>query len=132
VSIGRRGAISIQHVVGESARAPKEINVWLARSSDRDFRDSKWEKHSMKDAPGVIANAGFSEMGYVAYFPELVFENEQGVRYSLSGPMTVLPEEFPYDAKGTKVARSEPRGEPEGNPYAPENRGKTPAAAPAQ
>ncbi|MDX9975431.1 MAG: PhoPQ-activated protein PqaA family protein [FCB group bacterium] len=89
-----------------------QINVWMARSITRDFRPAKWEKRSLQDIAGVISDAGFSELGYTAFFVEFVYTDEAGETYSLSSPMTVLPkDQFPYDEKGTKIARSEPHGE---------------------
>lgn len=108
------GQISLEY------QGSPKINIWMARSATRDFRQAEWKPRPVEKAGSVIADAGFSEMGYTALYVEFVYTNDEGVQYSLTGPMTVLPAgTFPYDAKGVKVARPEPKGEPANNPYAP-------------
>jgi PhoPQ-activated pathogenicity-related protein len=98
--------------IGMNYEGKPKISVWMARSITRDFRPVKWQERSLQDGAGVLADMGFSEMGYTAFFVDFTYTNEEGTTYALSSPMTVLPSGvFPYDAQGTKVARSEPHGE---------------------
>lgn len=89
------------------------INIWVARSVTRDFRQTKWEKYPVTELGGVISSLGFSEVGYAAYYVDFVYTNDAGVQYSLSSPMTVVPQGvFPFDATGAKIVRSEPEPAP--------------------
>ncbi len=98
------------------AEGSPQINVWVAQSADRDFRNEKWVKYPLENIGGVLGSLGFSELGYAAYFVEFVYKNDKGVEYTLSSQMNVLPAEFPYDEEGVKIARPEPKGEPPNTP----------------
>ena len=89
----------------ESDRA--EARLYTAESETRDFRDSSWQHETLR-ARGkqVTINMEGPEEGYLAYFVEVRFPDQRlsgttvPAALALSTPINILPETFPYDAKG--------------------------------
>jgi len=66
-----------------SSIEPQSARIWIAQSSSKDFRQSKWRSEAMSRRDGSYqAVVPKPAQGHVAFFGELEF-NDQGIPYSL-------------------------------------------------
>lgn len=72
-----------------------QVTLWEAHSPNRDYRQAQWQSREL-DAEGqqVVVKLAEPETGWLAAFVQVTFE-EGGQRFTLSTPMTVVPEHFP-------------------------------------
>jgi len=73
----------------------KEIRIWTADSTDRDFRDDKWSSQELKAKGGnraASASVGTPENGYRAYLAEVTLTSPSGHDYKLSTEARVTPD----------------------------------------
>ncbi|MCS7191441.1 MAG: PhoPQ-activated pathogenicity-related family protein [Armatimonadetes bacterium] len=69
---------------------PKEIMIWTAQSSSKDFRDAKWSSKTLAlEGEEVKFLLQKPESGYAAAFAELVYENG-GRRFSLCTTIRIV------------------------------------------
>lgn len=69
---------------------PKEITIWTAQSSSKDFRDAKWSSKTLAlEGEEVKFLLQKPESGYAAAFAELVYENG-GRRFSLCTTIRIV------------------------------------------
>lgn len=66
-----------------SSAAPQGARMWVVRSSDKDFRDDRWEPQPLqRQEDSFLGRVTRPAQGHVALFGELQFQ-EDGVPYSL-------------------------------------------------
>ncbi len=73
----------------------KEVHLWTADSSDRDFRDDKWSSEEIKIKGGgrtASASVETPSAGYRAYLAEVVLTSPSGHDYKLSTEARVAPD----------------------------------------
>lgn len=80
-----------------SVTTPNELLdaiLWTADSEDRDFRDEQWVSQSLnsKGKGHVAAETYFPEMGYKAFYVDLVYADPNGGEYTKSTRMFVADE----------------------------------------
>ncbi len=69
----------------------KDANVWMADSEDRDFRDATWSSTSIDTKTAEIAvDATYPEIGYKAFYVDLIYESPRGDEYNKSTRMFVV------------------------------------------
>jgi len=70
---------------------PREVRIWTATSSTRDFRESKWESHPAS-ADGSDYSYDFAppNKGFSALFGEAVYDHN-GLPLFLSTKVKILP-----------------------------------------
>jgi PhoPQ-activated pathogenicity-related protein len=84
------------HLQVKVNRAAKAMNLWMADSADRDFRDDKWSSKPLAIKPGSsIADADVEKpaSGYRAFMGEVVLTNRFGHEYKLSTRVQVVPDQ---------------------------------------
>ena len=77
-------------------RSAKAIRLWMADSTDRDFRNDKWSSKDLEVKPGsAIADADIEKpaTGYRAFMGEVILTNSRGHEYKLSTQVQVVPDE---------------------------------------
>jgi len=85
------------------------FNLWSAHSEDRDFRNNKWTKQTVKlsqnnrQATSVIS---IPNSGYQAYLLEAVLQTETGHPYKLSTMAKVTPDTKPCNCWIVKQAEA--------------------------
>lgn len=81
-------------------RNAKAIRLWMADSSDRDFRDEKWSSRKVEIKPGSsIADIEVEKPsnGYRAFMGEVVLTSSTGHEYKLSTQVQVVPDQIQGD-----------------------------------
>ena len=76
-------------------RQVKSIRLWTADSLDRDFRDETWHSRELQVTPGssqVATQVPTPDIGYRAYFIEVVLTSSGGREYKLSTEARVTPD----------------------------------------
>ncbi|MGI9455486.1 MAG: PhoPQ-activated pathogenicity-related family protein [Aeoliella sp.] len=74
----------------ESDRPPKKVQVWLANSDSRDFRQSSWSPHeAQRSDDAFIYHLDTPVSGYAAIFGEAVYE-EGGAPFYLSTNVRIV------------------------------------------
>lgn len=71
------------------------VLLWSADSSDRDFRDAKWNHRELDTRPSssrALVEVGAPREGYRAYMVEAVLTSSTGHTYSLSTEARVTPD----------------------------------------
>lgn len=71
--------------------APRDVVVWVATSSTRDFRESPWQSYpSTRKGEVFVFDLELPAEGHVAFFGEAVYEHSSGVPFYLSTAMRVV------------------------------------------
>ena len=86
----------------QSDRPPEAVNVWLAKSEKRDFRDSLWQaKPTTADGETFVYKLPTPSSGYAAMFGELRFRQHE-IPYYLSTNVQLISagDPAPADAVG--------------------------------
>lgn len=70
----------------------KQINLWMATSSDRDFRNNLWQIADKKrvDKPEIVFEGNFPKKGYLAIYAETIYPSPIGDEYSKSTRVYVM------------------------------------------
>jgi PhoPQ-activated pathogenicity-related protein len=70
----RDGTPGALRLAVNSDETPERVNIWLAKSDTRDFRDSRWEStEATKNGEGWEYTLEVPEQGYAAIFGESVY-----------------------------------------------------------
>jgi PhoPQ-activated pathogenicity-related protein len=86
----------VPHLHVKVNRSAKNIRLWTADSTDRDFRNDKWSSKNLEVKPGsAIADADIEKpaAGYRAFMGEVILTNSLGHEYKLSTQVQVVPDE---------------------------------------
>ncbi|MFA9478632.1 PhoPQ-activated pathogenicity-related family protein [Phycisphaerales bacterium AB-hyl4] len=72
------------------------VTLWEAHSPNRDYRQAHWQSQTIETA-GKQAEVTLTapDEGWLAAFVQVHFDD--GIGFTLSTPMTVLPEHFPFE-----------------------------------
>jgi PhoPQ-activated pathogenicity-related protein len=72
---------------------PSDVNIWVAKSETRDFREAAWQKREATlQTSTYIYEKTVPEEGYTAFFGEIVYQ-ENGQRFFLSTTVRILGKE---------------------------------------
>ncbi|MBW3599419.1 MAG: DUF1080 domain-containing protein, partial [Planctomycetes bacterium] len=70
---------------------PKSVQIWLATSPTRDFRDSQWtSRPAQANGEGYMHDLPLPETGYAAMFGEAVFDNGDAPSLHLSTNVRIV------------------------------------------
>lgn len=89
---GASGPAGVEVRVNPPARVAR---LWTAHSTDRDFRDDKWESRELPLADGgrvALADVPTPAAGFTAFMAELELEGPGGIPYRLSTRVQVVPD----------------------------------------
>ncbi len=82
----------------ESEPLPKRVLLWTSRSTERDFRNAKWESETVAISEGkerIFLDIEPPADGYKAFFAQLAYSGTQEGPYHLSTEVRVVPDDVP-------------------------------------
>jgi PhoPQ-activated pathogenicity-related protein len=78
-----RGAGGESTLTIQASPAPQSARIWMARSTTRDFRESRWEPSPLQPAETMTRHVLPPATGNIAYFGELEYQLD-GIPYHLT------------------------------------------------